>query len=32
MGAFLLSLVFLGLVACIEECRHGRRKTDATWD
>jgi hypothetical protein len=32
MGEFILALVFLGVVACIEECCQGRRKTDATWD
>ena len=32
MGAFLLALSFLGLIAFVEECLHGRRKTEATWD
>jgi hypothetical protein len=32
MGAFLLALAFVGLIVAVEECFHGRRKTEATWD
>lgn len=32
MAAFVLSLVFLGLIAFVEECCHRPRKTEATWD
>lgn len=32
MGEFLLALAFLGLLAFVEECCQGRRKTEATWD
>lgn len=33
MAEFVLALVLLGLIVCVEECiQPNRRKTEATWD